>query len=177
MCCKPSTLRWRWNLLYNTRSLISPETRPTVSVSVECAVDKRTVYVWELSEKSAPTVRWICHEMSRDAYVGGNRSPRGVRLPTVDRSPSRAYPGGSPIGRKPLRQSRSGNNSPDHTYGSYHHSSSYYRDEDLGSPMLEERGRPMTVGPGHHHRSRSATRYLFNRMHRDYILIKNMSNW
>ncbi|CAH0551854.1 unnamed protein product [Brassicogethes aeneus] len=93
--------------------------------------------------------------MSRDAYVGGTRSPRGVRLPTVDRSPSRAYPGGSPLGRKPLRQTRSGNNSPDHSYG-YHHSSSYYRDEDLGSPMLEERGRPMTVGPGHH-RSRSAT--------------------
>ncbi|KAJ3637861.1 hypothetical protein MTP99_001283 [Tenebrio molitor] len=93
--------------------------------------------------------------MSRDAYVGGSRSPRGVRLPTVDRSPSRVYPGGSPLGRKPLRQTRSGNNSPEHSYG-YHHSP-YYRDEDLGSPMLEERGRPVAVGPGHH-RSRSATR-------------------
>ncbi|KAL3289034.1 hypothetical protein HHI36_003477 [Cryptolaemus montrouzieri] len=91
--------------------------------------------------------------MSRDAYVGGTRSPRGVRLPTVDRSPSR---GGYPGGGKPLRPSRSGNNSPDHSYG-YHHQSPYYRDEDLGSPMLEERGRPMAVGPGHH-RSRSATR-------------------
>lgn len=92
--------------------------------------------------------------MSRDAYVGGSRSPRGVRLPTVDRSPSRVYPGGSPIGRKALRQTRSGNNSPDHGYGgpAYH----YYQ-EDLGSPMLEERGRPLAVGPGHH-RSRSATR-------------------
>lgn len=98
-----------------------------------------------------------CHEMSRDAYVGGTRSPRGVRLPTVDRSPSRAYPGGSPLGRKPLRQTRSGNNSPEHGYSGYHHSSPYYREEDLGSPMLEDRGRPMTVGPGHH-RSRSATR-------------------
>jgi hypothetical protein len=87
--------------------------------------------------------------------VGGSRSPRGVRLPTVDRSPSRVYPGGSPLGRKPLRQTRSGNNSPEHSYG-YHHSP-YYRDEDLGSPMLEERGRPVAVGPGHH-RSRSATR-------------------
>ncbi|KAH1006968.1 hypothetical protein HUJ04_004254 [Dendroctonus ponderosae] len=93
--------------------------------------------------------------MSRDAYVGGSRSPRGVRLPTVDRSPSRAYPGGSPLGRKPVRQTRSGNNSPDHTgYTSYH---SYYRDEDLEDPMLEERGRPMSVGTTHH-RSRSATR-------------------
>lgn len=92
--------------------------------------------------------------MSRDAYGGGTRSPRGVRLPTVDRSPSKAYPGGSPLGRKSFRQTRSGNNSPDHSYG-YHH---YYRDEDPGSPMLEERGRSMTVGPGHH-RSRSATRY------------------
>lgn len=114
--------------------------------------------------------------MSRDVYVGGSRSPRGVRLPTVDRSPSRSYPGGSPLGRKTLRQTRSGNNSPDHVvYGggggggvsvsgggvgsgggggsSYH----YYRDEELGSPMLEERGRPITVGPSHH-RSRSATR-------------------
>ncbi|KAK9891117.1 hypothetical protein WA026_013436 [Henosepilachna vigintioctopunctata] len=91
--------------------------------------------------------------MSRDAYVGGTRSPRGVRLPTADRSPSR---GGYPGGGKPLRPSRSGNNSPDHSYG-YHHQSTYYRDEDLGSPMLEERGRPMAVGPGHH-RSRSATR-------------------
>lgn len=131
---------------------------------------------------------WKCHEMSRDVYVGGSRSPRGVRLPTVDRSPSRSYPGGSPLGRKTLRQTRSGNNSPDHIVygggggggvvgggggggvgsgggivggtsivgagtGSYH----YYRDEELGSPMLEERGRPITVGPSHH-RSRSATR-------------------
>nr|CAH7769941.1 unnamed protein product [Callosobruchus chinensis] len=105
--------------------------------------------------------------MSRDAYGGGSRSPRGVRLPTVDRSPSRVayHPsatgggGGSPVGRKPTRQSRSGNNSPtDHSYG-YHHSSPYYRDDDLGSPMLleEGRGRPITVGPPHH-RSRSATR-------------------
>lgn len=98
--------------------------------------------------------------MSRDVYVGGgNRSPRGVRLPTVDRSPSRVYPGGSPIGRRPLRQTRSGNNSPDHGYGS--HSAGYgyggYGTEELVSPMLEERGRPIAVGPGHH-RSRSATR-------------------
>lgn len=85
--------------------------------------------------------------------MGGSRSPRGVRLPTVDRSPSRVYPGGSPIGRKPPRQTRSGNNSPDHGYGGYH----YYRDEELPSPMLEERGRPLAVGTGHH-RSRSATR-------------------
>ncbi|KAF7265152.1 hypothetical protein GWI33_021404 [Rhynchophorus ferrugineus] len=91
--------------------------------------------------------------MSRDAYVGGSRSPRGVRLPTVDRSPTRAYPGGSPLGRKPLRQTRSGNNSPEHGYGYQ----TYYRDEDLEDPMLEERGRPIAVGPGHH-RSRSATR-------------------
>lgn len=98
--------------------------------------------------------------MSRDAYVGGgSRSPRGggggVRLPTVDRSPSRAYPGGgSPIGRK-SRAVRNG--SPDHYGGGgggYH----YYAD-DLGSPMLEERGRSLaTSASGHHHRSRSATR-------------------
>lgn len=101
--------------------------------------------------------------MSRDAYVGGgSRSPRGgggVRLPTVDRSPSRAYPGGgSPLGRK-SRAVRNG--SPEHYGGGggggggYH----YYAD-DLGSPMLEERGRPLaaTSAPGHHHRSRSATR-------------------
>ncbi|XP_030748232.1 ELKS/Rab6-interacting/CAST family member 1-like [Sitophilus oryzae] len=118
--------------------------------------------------------------MSRsDAYVGGSRSPRGVRLPTVDRSPTRAtgYAGaGSPLGhRKALRSSRSGNNSPsEHVgggggmvgggvgvggggggYGGYQ--TGYYRDEDLEEQMLEERGRPMAVGPGHH-RSRSATR-------------------
>lgn len=94
---------------------------------------------------------------------GGSRSPRGgggVRLPTVDRSPSRAYPGGgSPLGRK-SRAVRNG--SPEHYGGGgggggggYH----YYAD-DLGSPMLEERGRPLaaTSAPGHHHRSRSATR-------------------
>ncbi|XP_025837642.1 ELKS/Rab6-interacting/CAST family member 1-like isoform X2 [Agrilus planipennis] len=109
--------------------------------------------------------------MSRDPYVGGARSPgRGVRLPTVDRSPSRSgYGGGgggaSPLGgRKPLRQTRSGNNSPTEHYGSYHPAAPsavpYYRpgDEDLGSPMLEERGRPLAAGVGHHHRSRSATR-------------------
>ncbi|KAK4883767.1 hypothetical protein RN001_000038, partial [Aquatica leii] len=98
--------------------------------------------------------------MSRDAYVGGSRSPgRGVRLPTVDRSPSRiAYPGGSPVGRKPLRQTRSGNNSPtDHGVSGYHHSPYYRGDDELPSPMLEERGRPLAVGPSHH-RSRSATR-------------------
>ncbi|KAH0808793.1 hypothetical protein GEV33_013999 [Tenebrio molitor] len=93
--------------------------------------------------------------VERGRHLQCPRSPRGVRLPTVDRSPSRVYPGGSPLGRKPLRQTRSGNNSPEHSYG-YHHSP-YYRDEDLGSPMLEERGRPVAVGPGHH-RSRSATR-------------------
>lgn len=106
--------------------------------------------------------------MSRDPYGpsnlstggGGNRSPRSSRrlgeLPTVDRSPSRSYPSrGSPIGRKG-RPSRSGNNSPEqHGYG-HHMNSPYYRDEDLGSPvMMEERGRSMG---GSHHRSRSATR-------------------
>lgn len=106
--------------------------------------------------------------MSRDSYGpsnlssgggGGNRSPRSSRrlgeLPTVDRSPSRNYPSrGSPIGRK-SKPSRSGNNSPEHGYGHYINSS-YYREEDLGSPiMMEERGR--SIG-GSHHRSRSATR-------------------
>lgn len=107
--------------------------------------------------------------MSREAYVGagGNRSPRSVRrvgeLPTVDRSPSRSYPSGgrgSPIGRKSIRQTRSGNNSPDHGGYGYHHQSMgspyYSRDDDLGSPMLEERGRSMTTSS--HHRSRSASR-------------------
>lgn len=32
--CTLLAMRWRWNLLYNTRSLISPETRPTISASV-----------------------------------------------------------------------------------------------------------------------------------------------
>lgn len=112
--------------------------------------------------------------MSRDAYVsaGGNRSPRSVRrvgeLPTVDRSPSRSYPvsggRGSPIGRKGIRSgggTRSGNNSPDHAGYGYHHQSMgspyYSRDDELGSPMLEERGRSMTVSSVHH-RSRSASR-------------------
>lgn len=109
---------------------------------------------------------------SRDPYVGGSRSPRGVRLPTVDRSPSRSYPGGgSPLGsRKTSRQTRSGNNSPDHIVlgsgggggGGYVGTTThYYRDDELiTSPMLEERGRPIQIGPGqhHHHRSRSATR-------------------
>lgn len=117
--------------------------------------------------------------MSRDAYGGGggggNRSPRSVRrvaeLPTVDRSPSRSYGPvsvggrGSPgLGRKPLRSggTRSGNNSPDHGYGAYHHAamgSPYYREDELGSPLLEERvGRGPLSGVGGHHRSRSASR-------------------
>lgn len=105
--------------------------------------------------------------MSRDSYGpsslnaggGGSRSPRSCRrlgeLPTVDRSPSRSYPNrGSPVGRK-SRPSRSGNNSPEHGYG-HHMNSIYYRDEELGSPvMIEERGRSLVSS---HHRSRSATR-------------------
>lgn len=109
--------------------------------------------------------------MSRDAYVGGNRSPRSVRrvgeLPTVDRSPSRSYPvsggRGSPIGRKGIRSgggTRSGNNSPDHAGYGYHHQSMgspyYSRDDELASPMMEERGRSMVSSS--HHRSRSASR-------------------
>jgi len=88
--------------------------------------------------------------MSREPYGtnvsggGGSRSPRSSRrlgeLPTVDRSPSRSYPS---------RKVRGG--SPDHGYG--HHMNSYYRDEELGSPVLDDRGRPSS-----HHRSRSATR-------------------
>lgn len=79
-----------------------------------------------------------------------------MRLPTVDRSPSRAYPGGgSPIGRK-SRALRNG--SPDH-YGGGGGGGYHYYGEDLGSPMLEERGRSLaTSSSGHHHRSRSATR-------------------
>lgn len=89
--------------------------------------------------------------MSREPYGpsvsggGGSRSPRSSRrlgeLPTVDRSPSRSYPS---------RKARGG--SPEHGYG-HHMNSPYYRDEELGSPVLEDRGRP-----GSHHRSRSATR-------------------
>lgn len=110
--------------------------------------------------------------MSRDPYVGagGNRSPRSVRrvgeLPTVDRSPSRSYPSGgrgSPLGRKGIRSggTRSGNNSPDHAAAySWHHQSMgspyYSRDDDLGSPLLEERGRAAAIAS--HHRSRSAGR-------------------
>lgn len=110
--------------------------------------------------------------MSRDAYVGagGNRSPRSVRrvgeLPTVDRSPSRSYPSsggrGSPLGRKSGLRTTGNSSPPDHTGGGYgyHHQgmgSPYYREDDLGSPMLEERGRSMT-SVGGHHRSRSASR-------------------
>lgn len=138
--------------------------------------------------------------MSRDPYGGpapvgqhqlssGSRSPRsarrggpGTELPTVDRSPSRAYGAGgttsrgSPLGTRKGR--RSGNNSPEH--GGYHHHSSghpqgvpgggmpgmaggpggpggYYHD-DLGSPVLmDERGRT-SLSASAHHRSRSASR-------------------
>lgn len=120
--------------------------------------------------------------MSRDPYASGpggvptnlgNRSPRSSRrigeLPTVDRSPSRNYPNSvsrsSPVsGRKPgggvgTRTTRT--DSPEQNVG-YHQSSMsgpYYRDEDLGSPiMMDERGRSMAASGGSHHRSRSATR-------------------
>ncbi|KAJ8880398.1 hypothetical protein PR048_016867 [Dryococelus australis] len=112
--------------------------------------------------------------MSRDPYaassLSGSRSPRGARrgeLPTVDRSPSRAYPRGSPVGGRKAggRPSRSGNTSPDHAGGGYyggggqhHMGSPYYRDEELGSPvMMDDRGRSLGGGGGHH-RSRSASR-------------------
>lgn len=115
--------------------------------------------------------------MSRDPYggaplsgaggAGGNRSPRSARrlgeLPTVDRSPSRNYPGGiasrgSPVGRK---SARVGATSPDHVgVGGYQPMSSpYYREEDPQSPMMDDRGRA-----GGHHRSRSATRPPTNPM-------------
>lgn len=119
----------------------------------------------------------------------GTRSPRGTRriateLPTVDRSPSRTYPAGagggggsgqrnSPVGRRTVRP---GAGSPDHHGGgggSYQTgigsgglgiggggvSSSYYRDDDLNSPvLLDDRGRAMGPAGGASHRSRSASR-------------------
>lgn len=118
----------------------------------------------------------------------GTRSPRGTRriateLPTVDRSPSRTYPTGagggggggqrnSPVGRRTVRP---GAGSPDHHGGggSYQTgigggglgiggggvSSSYYRDDDLNSPvLLDDRGRAMGPAGGASHRSRSASR-------------------
>lgn len=100
-----------------------------------------------------------CRTTSRSPGRGvTSRRLAGAELPTVDRSPSRGYPGGrgSPLGRKTLRQTRSGNSSPEHAgYGAYHHGagSPYY---DPGSPgMLDERGRSLV---GSHHRSRSASR-------------------
>lgn len=106
--------------------------------------------------------------MSREPYGqnlggSGSRSPRSARrlgeLPTVDRSPSRNYPAGgsrgSPVGRK--GRPRSGNTSPEH-HGYQPMSGQYYRgEEDLGSPMMEDRGRSM-ASSGSHHRSRSASR-------------------
>lgn len=103
--------------------------------------------------------------MSRDPYgaslagSGGDRSPRSGRrlgeLPTVDRSPSRNYPRGSPVGRKG-RPARSGDTSPEHR-GTYRQmSGGYYGREDEGASPVEERGRPPTGGS--HHRSRSAGR-------------------
>lgn len=87
----------------------------------------------------------------------GTRSPRSNmrigELPTVDRSPSRNYPG-SAARHSPNRRRVRGTGSPDH-YGNY-----YGREEELGSPiMIEERGRPMSSG-GSMHRSRSATRAM-----------------
>lgn len=102
--------------------------------------------------------------MSRDMYGPGSslgsgmgtRSPRSNmrigELPTVDRSPSRNYPGSGSRHSPNRRRVRGGTGSPDH-YGGY-----YGREEDLGSPiMVEERGRPISSGSSMH-RSRSATR-------------------
>lgn len=105
--------------------------------------------------------------MSRDVYGPGSslgsgmgtRSPRSAmrisELPTVDRSPSRNYPGATANRHSPSRRRiRGGTGSPDH-YGSY-----YARDEDLSSPVIaEDRGRPISSG-GSMHRSRSATRAM-----------------
>lgn len=104
--------------------------------------------------------------MSRDIYGPGStlgsgmgtRSPRNTmrigELPTVDRSPSRNYPGSTSRHSPNRRRLRGGTSSPDH-YGNY-----YGREEDLGSPILiEERGRPISSG-GSMHRSRSATRAM-----------------
>lgn len=84
------------------------------------------------------------------------RSPRSAmrisELPTVDRSPSRNYPGAAANRHSPSRRRLRGTGSPDH-YGGY-----YSREDDLPSPIiLEDRGRPMSSGGGMH-RSRSATR-------------------
>ncbi|KAK9496957.1 hypothetical protein O3M35_012852 [Rhynocoris fuscipes] len=89
----------------------------------------------------------------------GTRSPRSGRrlgeLPTVDRSPSRNYPArGSPVGRK----NRPGSPT-DH--GGYQ--MSYYQD-DLASPMMDDRGRTSGPSSGAHHRSRSASRPVSNPM-------------
>lgn len=112
-----------------------------------------------------------------------------TELPTVDRSPSRTYPTGaggggggsvqrnSPVGRRTVRP---GAGSPDHhgggggVGGGYNQtgigggglgiggggvSSSYYRDDDLNSPvLLDDRGRAMGPVGGASHRSRSASR-------------------
>lgn len=111
-----------------------------------------------------------------------------TELPTVDRSPSRTYPSGaggggsgqrnSPVGRRTVRP---GAGSPDHHGGGggvgggnpYQTgigggglgiggggvSSSYYRDDDLNSPvLLDDRGRAMGPAGGASHRSRSASR-------------------
>lgn len=111
-----------------------------------------------------------------------------TELPTVDRSPSRTYPSGaggggggggggqrnSPVGRRTVRP---GAGSPDHHSGGggggpYQtgmggsglgiggvSSSSYYRDDDLNSPvLLDDRGRAMGPAGGASHRSRSASR-------------------
>ncbi len=110
---------------------------------------------------SALFVRWFS-SMSRDIYGPGSslgaRSPRGTmrigELPTVDRSPSRNYPGPGSRHSPSRRRLRGGTGSPDH------HVNYYGREDDLGSPILiEDRGRPISAG-GSMHRSRSATRAM-----------------
>lgn len=101
--------------------------------------------------------------MSRELYSsgqggGGSRSPRSsrrlVELPTVDRSPSRSYP------TSRVKTGRTASpGGVDHDYRSY------YREDDLNSPLLDERNRLMDDRnrllddrTRSHHRSRSASR-------------------
>lgn len=87
-------------------------------------------------------------------------SERKMELPTVDRSPSRNYPGSNNNNRAvnsrnspSKRNLRNVSNSPSNEYSSY-----YLQDKDLPSPiLLDDRDRSL-LSTGSMHRSRSATR-------------------
>lgn len=133
----------------------------------------RETYGQNLSGQSGIVGGGIPTGAPASSTATGTRSPRSGRrlgeLPTVDRSPSRNYPTqrGSPVGRKTRAGSPSEHGLGGQTVGTSSttaggYQMNYYQDE-LASPMMEDRGRSIGQSSSHH-RSRSASRPVTNPM-------------